>query len=112
MYNKKVNNMTKEKIEEGTSVATKERIKISHPKSYKVILLNDDYTPMDFVVSILESIFQKSPSESVRIMLEVHQKGAGVCGIYTKQIAETKVELVLSRAKEASYPLKSIMEEV
>ena len=60
---------------------------------------------------ILESIFQKTPSEAVKVMLQVHQKGAGVCGIFTKQIAETKVELVTDKAKEASYPLKCIMEE-
>ena len=88
-----------------------DRVKTKTPKNYKVILLNDDYTPMDFVVLVLEVIFQKSPAESVKIMLQVHNQGRGVCGVYTKQIAETKVELVQVRAAENQYPLQCIMEE-
>jgi ATP-dependent Clp protease adaptor protein ClpS len=90
---------------------TIERTRLKTPKNYKVVLLNDDYTPMDFVVSILESIFQKSPAEAVKIMLAVHNQGKGLCGIYTKQIAEAKVELVHLQAEEHNYPLKCIMEE-
>lgn len=95
----------------GTKTATKEKIKTKTPKSFKVILLNDDYTPMDFVVSILESIFQRSPAEAVRIMLQVHNQGAGLCGIYSRQIAETKVHQVHERAQAGGHPLKCIMEE-
>jgi ATP-dependent Clp protease adaptor protein ClpS len=91
---------------------TVERTRLKTPKTYKVLLLNDDYTPMDFVVSILESIFQKSPAEAVKIMLAVHHQGKGLCGIYTKQIAEAKVELVHLQAESHNYPLKSIMEEI
>lgn len=96
----------------GTKTATKEKIRTKTPKSFKVILLNDDYTPMDFVVSILESIFQKSPAEAVRVMLQVHTQGAGLCGMYSKQIAETKVHQVHERAQSGGHPLKCIMEEV
>jgi ATP-dependent Clp protease adaptor protein ClpS len=95
-----------------SNVVTEERVKVKIPKSFKVVILNDDYTPMDFVVSILEQIFRLSPAEAVKIMLEVHNKGAGVCGVYTKQIAEAKVEQVHSRAQEYGYPLKCNMEEV
>lgn len=97
--------------ESGTKTVIKEKSKTKTPKSYKVILLNDDYTPMDFVVSILESIFQKSPAEAVRVMLQVHTQGAGLCGIYALQIAETKVQQVHERALQQGHPLKCTMEE-
>ena len=84
---------------------------IKEPPRYRVILLNDDYTTMDFVVKILEDVFHKSPSEATRIMLLVHHTGSGVCGIYTKEIAETKVNQVRVRAREAGFPLKAIMEK-
>ena len=93
----------------GTSVSEKTRVQI--PKNFKVLLLNDDYTPMDFVVAVLESIFRKSPAEAVQVMLAVHNQGKGLCGVYTKQIAETKVELVHQQAQEHRYPLKCVMEE-
>ena len=100
------------KSDSGTQTVTKEKTKLTSPKQFRVLLLNDDFTPMDFVVSVLETIFLRSPSEAVQIMLSVHKKGSGVCGIYSKQIAETKVELVLARARESEYPLQCIMEEV
>jgi ATP-dependent Clp protease adaptor protein ClpS len=78
---------------------------------YKVMLINDDYTTMDFVVSILETVFKKSPAEAVRIMLQVHKRGSGVCGIYSKQIAETKIKTVHDRARGEGYPLRCTMEE-
>lgn len=87
------------------------RTKIKRPKRYRVLLLNDDYTTMDFVVSILESVFLKSPTEAARIMLEVHHKGSGLCGIYPKEIAEAKIVTVESRAREAEFPLRCVMEE-
>ena len=103
--------MTDRDSDSGTKTATKERTKVKQPKQYRVILLNDDYTPMDFVVAVLETIFQKSPAEAVRIMLQVHQQGKGVCGVFSRQIAETKVALVHDRAAESQYPLRCTMEE-
>lgn len=95
----------------GTRTAIKERVRVKQPKQYRVLLLNDDYTPMDFVVAVLESIFQKSPAEAVRIMLQVHHQGRGVCGVFAKQIAEAKIALVHERAAEGGHPLKCTMEE-
>lgn len=80
------------------------------PPMYKVLLHNDDYTTMDFVVRILEEIFHKSPAEAVGIMLKVHHEGIGLCGYYPGEIAETKVNAVHIRAKEAMFPLKASME--
>lgn len=98
--------------ESGTGVvtSTQERVKSIHPKMYRVILLNDDYTSMDFVIAVLESIFRKSPAEAVQIMLSVHQKGRGTAGIYPKQIAEAKIAAVHDRAHKAGYPLRCTME--
>jgi ATP-dependent Clp protease adaptor protein ClpS len=76
-----------------------------------VILHNDDYTTMQFVVEILESVFQKSPAEAHRIMLKVHMEGIGVCGAYPHEVAETKVALVHDRAREHGFPLRASMEE-
>ncbi|MCB0320093.1 MAG: ATP-dependent Clp protease adapter ClpS [Bdellovibrionales bacterium] len=95
----------------GVETISREKTRVREPKLFKVILLNDDYTTMDFVVSILESVFQKSPSEATRIMLEVHKTGAGVCGLYPKQIAEAKVAAVINRAQAEEHPLQCIMEE-
>ena len=100
---------SKTRNENDTEVLEKTTLKT--PKNYKVLLLNDDYTTMDFVVLILESIFQKSPAEAVKVMLAVHNQGKGLCGVYSKQIAEAKVELVHMHAEGHNYPLKSIMEE-
>ena len=87
-----------------------QKIKEKKPKLYKVILLNDDYTPMEYVVKLLKSVFRKSESEAINIMLMVHKKGSGVCGIFTKEIAETKVFMVMKMAKNDQHPLKCIME--
>jgi ATP-dependent Clp protease adaptor protein ClpS len=96
----------------GTEVLEKPKSKVKRPRQYQVVLLNDDYTSMDFVVAVLESIFQKSPAEAVQIMLSVHHKGSGVCGVYTKEIAEAKVEAVHRKARENGFPLKATMEAV
>jgi ATP-dependent Clp protease adaptor protein ClpS len=88
-----------------------EETKIRYPKKYKVFLLNDDYTSMDFVVDILIAIFHKSYEEAEKVMLDIHKNERGLCGIYTYEIAETKVMQVLKRAKESGFPLKSVMEE-
>ena len=97
----------------GTTVETKTKTKtkLQKPKLYKVILLNDDYTPMEYVVKLLKAVFKKSESEAVSIMLMVHEKGSGVCGVFTKEIAETKVKTVITMAKKDQHPLKCIMEE-
>lgn len=94
-----------------TNVATKTKPKTQKPSMYKVFLLNDDYTPMEFVIQILESFFNKSREEATRIMLHVHQKGLGLCGVYTYEVAETKVAQVVSAAKQAQHPLQCTMEK-
>lgn len=104
--------MVEEEGGTGVETVTKDKSKVKHPKMYRVLLLNDDYTTMDFVVAILESIFQKSPAEATQIMLQVHNRGSGVCGVYSKQIAEAKVNLVHQRAKADGYPLRCAMEPV
>ncbi len=86
-------------------------VSLKHPKKYKVFILNDDYTSMDFVVDVLMSIFHKSYQEAENIMLEVHKKDKGLCGVYTYEIAETKVMQVIKKAKDNNFPLKAIMEE-
>lgn len=85
--------------------------KLKQPPQYKVILLNDDYTPMEFVVHILESFFGMNREKATRIMLHVHTRGMGVCGVFPRDIAETKVDLVNSYSRENQHPLKCVMEE-
>lgn len=84
---------------------------LQEPPMYKVLLHNDDYTTMDFVVEILQKVFNKSHSEAVRIMLNVHHNGIGVCGIYPAEVAETKVAMVHHLARQNGYPLRCSMEE-
>lgn len=86
-------------------------LKVSEPKKYKVILLNDDYSTMDFVIDVLTKIFRKSVDEATQIMLNIHNNGREVCGIYTHEIAATKVAQVKTLAREKGFPLKAIMEE-
>lgn len=92
-------------------VIVKPKPKVKKPQMYKVLLHNDDYTSMEFVVYVLVSVFHKASEEATIIMLDVHKKGIGVCGVYTKDIAATKVSQVDRLAKEASYPLKCSYEE-
>jgi ATP-dependent Clp protease adaptor protein ClpS len=103
--------MTKHSESSGTATVSKKKSQLKTPKMYKVILLNDDYTSMDFVVSILETIFQKTPAEAVQVMLMVHNSGKGLCGIYAKQIAEAKIAQVHDRARSQGFPLRCSMEE-
>ena len=84
--------------------------KLKKPSLYKVLLLNDDYTPMDFVVGILQGYFLLSHEKSVQIMMNVHQRGKGVCGIYPREVAETKVEQVMCTARDNQHPLQCVME--
>jgi len=88
-----------------------EDVEVKYPKKYKVFLLNDDYTSMDFVIDILMNIFHKSHKEAQDIMLEVHENERGLCGVYSYEIAETKVMQVIHKAKENTFPLKATMEE-
>lgn len=92
------------------SVSTQERIETKEPPLYTVILHNDDYTSMEFVVAILEKIFNKSNSDATQIMLNVHHEGEGVAGIYTKEIGETKISTVGELAKKNSFPLRCSLE--
>ncbi len=91
-------------------VVQESKPKLQKPPLFKVILLNDDYTPMEFVVIVLERFFQKNREEATRIMLHVHQKGIGVCGIFTREVAESKVRQVMSFSSENQHPLQCTME--
>ena len=91
--------------------ALQDEVKLKYPKKYKVYLLNDDYTSMDFVIDILISVFHKTYEQAENIMLKVHKKERGLCGIYTHEIAETKVMQVIKKARDNGFPLKATMEE-
>jgi len=93
------------------NVAVKTRPATKKPAMYKVYLLNDDYTPMEFVVQILEVFFNKTHEDAMRIMLQVHQSGLGLCGVFTFEVAETKVAQVLAAARQAQHPLQCTMEK-
>jgi len=95
----------------GTAVITRTRPKTRKPSLYRVLILNDDYTPMEFVVDVLERIFSLDRMRATRVMLEVHTKGKGVCGVYTFEIAETKVAQVMTYARQHQHPLLCTMEE-
>jgi ATP-dependent Clp protease adaptor protein ClpS len=95
----------------GGEVREKSRPQTKPPQLYRVILHNDDYTTMQFVVEVLEGIFLKSPAEAHRIMMHVHTRGHGVCGAYPHEVAETKVSLVHERARTEGFPLRASMEE-
>jgi ATP-dependent Clp protease adaptor protein ClpS len=93
------------------NIAVKTKPETKKPAMYKVFLLNDDYTPMEFVVQVLEVFFNKSHEDAMRIMLQVHQSGIGLCGVFTFEIAETKVGQVLAAARQAQHPLQCTMEK-
>jgi ATP-dependent Clp protease adaptor protein ClpS len=95
----------------GGQVLEKTRPKVKKPPLYRVFLHNDDYTTMEFVVTILETVFNKSPAEAYRIMIHVHTRGHGVCGTYPHEVAETKVAQVHDLAREKGFPLRASMEE-
>ena len=94
-----------------TGVAVKSRARTKNPAMYKVLMLNDDYTPMEFVVHVLERYFQKRNEEATRIMLHVHQKGVGICGVFTYEVAETKVNQVMDFARQHQHPLQCTIEK-
>ncbi len=95
----------------GTAVITRTRAQTKRPSMYRVLLLNDDYTPMEFVILILQSYFNKNPEEATQIMLHVHHHGVGECGVFTYEIAETKVAQVMDHARKNQHPLQCIMEK-
>ncbi len=94
-----------------TGVVVKSKPKTKKPSMYMVLLLNDDYTPMEFVVHVLERFFNKSREEATRIMLHVHRRGVGVCGVYTYEVAETKVTQVIDFARRNEHPLQCTLEK-
>lgn len=94
-----------------TGIVTKTRPRTKKPNLYKVLLLNDDYTPMEFVVHVLERFFNKDREDATRIMLHVHHKGVGLCGVYTFEVAETKVTQVMDFARQNQHPLRCTMEK-
>jgi ATP-dependent Clp protease adaptor protein ClpS len=101
-----------EPLNDGTDLAVEEaRPKLKRPPSYRVILINDDYTPMEFVVEVLEGVFGMERNNATRVMLEVHTKGKGICGVYSYEIAETKVAQVTTIAQQQQHPLLCTMEE-
>jgi ATP-dependent Clp protease adaptor protein ClpS len=95
----------------GTAVITRTKTKTKKPSLYRVLILNDDYTPMEFVVHILERFFQKDREAATRIMLHVHNHGVGECGVYTFEVAETKVSQVMDFARQHQHPLQCVMEK-
>ena len=102
----------KVKEKESGDVAVKEKPpKTKQPRLYKVIMVNDDYTPMEFVVHVLERFFQKSRDEATQVMLHVHHHGVGECGVYTYEVAETKVTQVMDFARKHQHPLQCVMEK-
>src|SRR5713226_3516884 len=100
-----------DKGQTGGEVRERTRDETKEPALYSVIVLNDDYTPMQFVMDVMESVFQKSPAEAYRITMHVHLKGRGLAGIYPWEVAETKVDTLLSLAREAGHPLQATIED-
>lgn len=95
----------------GTAVITRTKTKAKKPNLYRVLLLNDDYTPMEFVIHVLERFFNKTRDEATQIMLHVHHNGVGECGVFTYEVAETKVTNVMDFARKHSHPLQCVMEK-
>jgi ATP-dependent Clp protease adaptor protein ClpS len=97
--------------EGGTGIVVETKTRTKKPSMYKVLMLNDDYTPMEFVVHVLERFFGKNREEATTIMLHVHRRGVGVCGVYTYEVAETKVTQVMDLARRHQHPLQCVMEK-
>ncbi|HET8869410.1 ATP-dependent Clp protease adapter ClpS [Aquabacterium sp.] len=95
---------------QGAVVAEHEKLAVEPPKLYQVVMLNDDFTPMEFVVLVLQEYFRHDIETATQIMLKIHHEGRGVCGVFTKDVAATKVELVLAAARRAGHPLQCILE--
>ena len=97
--------------QEQTAIRERQKTRLKEPRRYVVMMFNDDFTPMDFVVDILQSIFFKSAEEAETIMLKVHHEGKGVCGVFSRDIASTKVKQVIRHARQEGHPLQCTMEE-
>ena len=97
--------------EAGTGVATRTRTRTKQPTPYRVLMLNDDYTPMEFVVLCLQRFFRMSTEEATRVMFHVHQKGVGVCGVFSHEVAETKATQVVDFARQHQHPLQCTIEK-
>ncbi|MGD9650040.1 MAG: ATP-dependent Clp protease adapter ClpS [Dongiaceae bacterium] len=95
----------------GSGVVVKSKPKTKKPSMYKVVMLNDDYTPMEFVVHVLERFFNKTHEDASRLMLQVHNRGAAICGVYTYEVAETKISQVMDYARANQHPLQCTMEK-
>ncbi|HZG07475.1 MAG TPA: ATP-dependent Clp protease adapter ClpS [Allosphingosinicella sp.] len=95
----------------GLGVATRTRTRTKTPSPYKVLMLNDDYTPMEFVVLVLQRFFKMGIEDATRVMLQVHQRGVGICGVFTYEVAETKVTQVMDFARENQHPLQCTLEK-
>ena len=108
--NKDDSDKNNEVFERGLLLDTKPQIK--KPSMYSVLLLNDDYTPMEFVVMVLEKVFNKKLEEATKIMLNIHKTGVGICGVFTYEVAESKCKLVMDFAKKNEHPLQSTMEKI
>jgi len=107
--------MTDKKTDDGngqSQVVLETRPRTKKPSMYKVIMLNDDYTPMEFVVDVIQKVFKKSHDEATKIMLQIHTEGIGICGIFPLEIAETKMNQVLNLSKESQHPLQCIIEKI
>jgi ATP-dependent Clp protease adaptor protein ClpS len=109
--NKHESTSSDEKRENVLVIEPETKAKTARPPFYRVTLLNDDYTPMDFVVFILKQVFHKGHEEAINVMLEVHNKGAGTCGVFTRDVAETKVEQVVAFARKNEHPLQCVMDK-
>ena len=94
-----------------STVLERQEQKVKPPSMYKVVLMNDDYTPMEFVVMVVQEYFNKDRETATQIMLKVHREGRGVCGVFTRDVAATKVEQVVSHARQSGHPLQCVMEE-
>ena len=103
--------MTRDQSQGGTETVARRKTRVKEPPLFKVLMLNDDFTTMDFVVAVLEGIFKKTPAEAVQIMLHVHNNGQGMCGVFSREIAEVKVDLVHKRASSEGFPLRCVIEE-
>ena len=103
--------MVGDPVHPGGAVREQHKQKTQTPKMYRIVLLNDDYTTMEFVVEVLEGVFQKSPAEAFRLMMQVHTQGRAICGTYTYEVAETKVDTVRDLAKRGGFPLQASLEE-
>ena len=107
-----MSNLNNNHLDESTLIKVDKKVKTKKPSLYQVLMLNDDYTPMDFVVTLLKRFFNKSHKEAFQIMLEVHKKGSSICGVYNYEIAETKTYQVINFSRENGHPLRCVLKKL